>query len=113
MTIFQASGVPREELFITTKVWPTSFGYDSTKEAFSKSCDKLQTDYIGKMLYNSPVNKKRVSRDHNCIFISFIKVLCVSNSTSLGSLQDTDEAAGEVKGHQLISSSECDNKDIS
>lgn len=40
------SGVPREELFITTKVWISSYGYEETKKAFQESLDKLQTDYI-------------------------------------------------------------------
>ena len=40
------SDVKREDLFITTKVWPSSYGYESTKEAFERSCEKLGTDYI-------------------------------------------------------------------
>ena len=40
------SGIAREELFITTKVWVSSYGYEETKKAFQKSLDKLQTDYI-------------------------------------------------------------------
>ena len=52
------------------------------------------------------------SRDHNSHF-KLHKVLCISNSTSLGSLKDIEGATRVVKGHQLISSSECDHKDIS
>ena len=40
------SGIAREELFITTKVWVDSYGYEETKKAFQESLDKLQTDYI-------------------------------------------------------------------
>lgn len=40
------SGIAREELFITTKVWVSSYGYEENKKAFQKSLDKLQTDYI-------------------------------------------------------------------
>lgn len=40
------SGIAREELFITTKVWVSSYGYEETKKAFQESLDKLQTDYI-------------------------------------------------------------------
>ena len=40
------SGIAREELFITTKVWVSSYGYDETKKAFQESLDKLQTDYV-------------------------------------------------------------------
>ena len=38
--------IKREELFITTKVWPSSYGYETTKEAFERSCEKLGTDYL-------------------------------------------------------------------
>ncbi len=40
------SGIPREEFFITTKVWHSDHGYDQTKKACEVSLDKLQTDYI-------------------------------------------------------------------
>ena len=40
------SGVPREELFITTKLWIQSNGYEGTKKAFKESMEKLQLDYL-------------------------------------------------------------------
>ena len=40
------SKIPREDLFITTKVWVSSYGYEETKKAFQESLDKLQTDYV-------------------------------------------------------------------
>ena len=40
------SGIAREDLFLTTKVWVSSYGYEETKKAFQESLDKLQTDYI-------------------------------------------------------------------
>lgn len=42
----KAADVPREELFITTKVWVTDFGYEETKKAFHESLKKLQLDYL-------------------------------------------------------------------
>src|SRR5678815_142936 len=39
------SGIPREELFITTKLWIHDEGYESTKRAFERSLKKLQLDY--------------------------------------------------------------------
>ncbi|UQZ76237.1 aldo/keto reductase [Niallia circulans] len=42
----KAAGVSREELFITTKVWVTDFGYEETKKAFHESLKKLQLDYL-------------------------------------------------------------------
>ncbi|AET60869.1 aldo/keto reductase [Paenibacillus terrae HPL-003] len=35
------SGIPREELFITTKLWIQDAGYESAKKAFAKSLERL------------------------------------------------------------------------
>ena len=40
------SGIPREEFFITTKIWNTDHGYEEAKKACEESLRKLQTDYI-------------------------------------------------------------------
>lgn len=52
------SGVPREEVFITTKVWNTEQGYDSTLAAFEESRTKLGVDYIDLYLVHWPVQGK-------------------------------------------------------
>lgn len=48
------SGVPREELFITTKLWVQDAGYESTKRAFAKSLERLQLDYLDLYLIHLP-----------------------------------------------------------
>lgn len=48
------SGVPREELFVTTKVWVQDVGYEKTKAAFQKSLDLLQLDYLDLYLLHQP-----------------------------------------------------------
>ena len=51
-------GLPREELFITTKVWNSDQGYESTLEAFEKSRRKLDVDYIDLYLIHWAVKGK-------------------------------------------------------
>lgn len=46
--------IPREELFITTKLWIQSNGYDETKKAFDVSLKKLQLDYLDLYLMHQP-----------------------------------------------------------
>lgn len=48
------SGVPREELFITTKLWVQDAGYESTKKAIAKSMARLQLDYLDLYLIHQP-----------------------------------------------------------
>lgn len=50
------SGVPREELFITTKLWVQDTGYEKTKNAFERSLKKLQLDYLDLYLIHQPYN---------------------------------------------------------
>lgn len=52
------SAVPREELFITTKVWNDDHGYEETITAFKKSLKKLDLDYIDLYLIHWPIPKK-------------------------------------------------------
>ena len=51
------SGINREELFITTKVWPDDDGYENTMKAFEKSLSKLNLDYIDLYLVHWPTEK--------------------------------------------------------
>lgn len=48
------SGVPRSEIFLTTKVWNSDQGYESTFRAFDESLEKLKTDYIDLYLIHWP-----------------------------------------------------------
>lgn len=51
----RASGVPREDVFVTTKVWMTDYGYDQTLRAFDRSLRKLELDYLDLYLTHWPV----------------------------------------------------------
>lgn len=48
------SGIPREELFITTKLWVQDAGYEKTKKAFEVSLSNLQLDYLDLYLIHRP-----------------------------------------------------------
>ena len=48
------SGIPREELFITTKLWVQEAGYEKTKKAFESSLSNLQLDYLDLYLIHRP-----------------------------------------------------------
>lgn len=47
-------GLPREELFITTKIWITNAGYEKAKVSIDESLKKLKTDYIDLLLIHQP-----------------------------------------------------------
>src|SRR5678815_6036672 len=48
-------GVPREDLFITTKLWIQSDGYGGTKKAFQNSLKRLQLEYVDLYLMHQPL----------------------------------------------------------
>lgn len=47
-------GLPREDLFITTKIWIDNYGHEKCKESFAESLKKLKTDYIDLVLLHQP-----------------------------------------------------------
>ena len=49
-------GIPREELFITTKLWISDTSYEKAKKAFQKSLDRLGLDYLDLYLIHQPLN---------------------------------------------------------
>lgn len=50
----EKSGVPREEIFLTTKVWIEHYGYEKTKASVLESMRKLKTDYLDLCLLHQP-----------------------------------------------------------
>ncbi len=51
----RSSGIPRDQLFLTTKLWNTSHGYDAALKAFDKSASDLGVDYLDLYLIHWPV----------------------------------------------------------
>lgn len=48
------SGIAREEIFITTKIWITNAGYENAKKSIDESLKKLKTDYVDLLLIHQP-----------------------------------------------------------
>jgi len=55
----RASGLPRDEIFITTKVWPAEFGYESTLGAFEASRERLGVEQVDLYLIHWPGDDRR------------------------------------------------------
>lgn len=49
------SGIPREEIFLTSKLWVADQGYEKAKKAFEKTLNKLGTDYLDLYLIHQPL----------------------------------------------------------
>ncbi|MFF2527115.1 aldo/keto reductase [Streptomyces liangshanensis] len=76
-----ASGVPRAELFVTTKLWNADQGYDSTLRAFDTSLAKLGLDYVDLYLIHWPTPEKGLYVD---TYKAFEKILADGRARSIG-----------------------------
>lgn len=47
-------GIPRDEIYVVSKIWPEEMGYEETKEAFERSFNRLALDYIDLYLIHWP-----------------------------------------------------------
>jgi diketogulonate reductase-like aldo/keto reductase len=59
-TAVRQSGVPREQIFVTTKLWNDDQGYDQALRAFDASLQRLGLDYVDLYLLHWPVQGKRL-----------------------------------------------------
>ncbi|MCX4830459.1 aldo/keto reductase [Streptomyces sp. NBC_00006] len=75
------SGVPREELFVTTKLWNADQGYDSTLRAFDTSLEKLGLDYVDLYLIHWPLPSKGLAVD---TYKAFEKIHADGRAKSIG-----------------------------
>lgn len=69
------SGKPRSELFITSKVWNTERGYDSTLRACERSLQELGMDYLDLYLIHWPANSVQYGEDADAVNIATWKAM--------------------------------------
>lgn len=61
-----AKGIPRSEIFFTTKVWPSDFGYDDTRKVVEESLKDLGLDYIDMVLMHAPARMGPGKESKSC-----------------------------------------------
>ena len=96
------SGLPRAEVFITTKVWNDEQGYDSTLRAFDASLERLKMDYVDLYLIHWPVTGKRLDTWRALLHLyeqKRCRAIGVSNFT-IRHLKELAEQAG--KGRPIV-----------
>jgi diketogulonate reductase-like aldo/keto reductase len=76
-----ASGVSREEIFITTKLWNSEQGLDSTLAAFERSLEELDTDHVDLYLIHWPVPSRDLYLD---TWRAFERIVAEGGSRSIG-----------------------------
>ncbi len=76
-----ASGVAREELFVTTKLWNSDQGYDATLRAFDSSLEKLGLEYVDLYLIHWPLPSKGLAID---TYKAFEKIRADGRAKSIG-----------------------------
>ncbi len=69
------SRINREELFVTSKLWNTDQGYESTLKAFNKTIKDLDLDYLDLYLIHWPVVKEHKEDSEKKLFVKLGKLL--------------------------------------
>jgi diketogulonate reductase-like aldo/keto reductase len=91
------SGIPREELFVTTKLWNSEQGYDSTLRAFDASLGKLGLDYVDLYLIHWPMPAKDTYVE---TYKAFEKILADGRTKAIGvsnfRVEDLERLIGET-----------------
>jgi len=111
-----ASGVPGEEIFITTKLWNSEQGFDSTLAAFDRSIEALDTDHVDLYLIHWPVPARDLYLD---TWRAFERIHAEGGAGSIGvsnfrvadleRLQDEAEAmptVNQIELHPLLQQAE-------
>ncbi|MEV0926366.1 aldo/keto reductase [Streptomyces spongiicola] len=76
-----SSGIPREELFVTTKLWNSDQGYDATLRAFDASLSRLHLDYVDLYLIHWPMPARNTYVD---TYKAFETILAEGRARAIG-----------------------------
>ena len=93
------SGIPRSEIWITSKLWPTEYGEGKTMEAIDKMLERLQTDYIDLLYVHQPMGDYRGAwRDmEKAVKQGKVRSLGISNFDASDSLFNDIMEFAEIK----------------
>lgn len=84
----RVSNVPREEIFVTTKVWNTDRGYEKAKKSLEESLERLGLDYVDLLLIHWPANERQFPGKSNEINLdtwkAFIELYKEGKAKSIG-----------------------------
>ncbi len=94
-----ASGLPREELFVTTKLWNANQGYDATLSAFDESLGKLGLDYVDLYLIHWPLPSKDTYVD---TYKAFEKIYADGRAKAIGVSNFLPEHLDRLTGETSI-----------
>lgn len=104
------SGLPREEVFVTTKLWNSDHGYDSTIRACEESLRRLGLKYLDLYLIHWPVSSfrneswramERLLRDGKCRAIG-VSNYTINHLNELLASSDTVPAVNQVEFHPFL-----------
>lgn len=104
------SGIPREELFVTTKLWNSDQGYDSTFHAFDASLRRLGLDYLDLYLIHFPVPQirneswramKEILRKGRCRAVG-VSNFTINHLKELREHSDLTPAVNQVEFHPFL-----------
>lgn len=106
----RASNVPREEIFVTTKLWNSDQGYESTLRAFDASLRRLGLDYLDLYLIHFPVPEARteswrameeILRNGKCRSIG-VSNFMTNHLSELRDQSDLTPAVDQVEFHPFL-----------
>lgn len=93
------SGIPREEIWLTSKLWPTEYGEGKTMEAIDRMLERLQTDHIDLLYVHQPMGDYRGAwRDmEKAVKQGKVRSLGISNFDASDSLFNDIMEFAEIK----------------